>query len=914
MVDFEHAGQVIRRAGSCALLLVLLSSGGFTRRTAAQPICDSLQAQLQELLGERKEAQNEMKDSSCAGTAKAGCVKRIRDLDTQIAKLTKQIKDNSCPTTTVTTTPTKPACCGWTPSRHPRFAIDLNTDNKADLVAIGDDGVWAAQSTGNGGFAAPVFGVGNFGYDQGWRVEKHVRLLANVNGDGRPDVVGFGDAGVWLALAKPTGGFQPPGLVVENFGVNQSWDPAKHVRLLGDINGDHRADIVGFGDAGVWTALANGTGGFTTPGLTLANFGYDQGWRVEKHVRLLADVNGDGRQDLVGFGDDGVWLAIANSTGGFGAANFVLQNFGVHQGWDPAKHARLMADINGDGKADIVAFGDDGVWTALSTGTGFAAPTFVMNNLGYNQGWRVEKHVRLLADVNGDGRRDIVAFGDDGVWLALANTSGGFANAALVIQNFGVNQAWDPSKHVRLMADINGDGKADIVGYGNDGVWTALSNGAGFANPAFVLPDFGYGGAMDVLLSSDQLDDNGFPRNPIWRQPTPDPCQVCPCDEGKTTPQLWNATAGCTIDSLHPNRHTGLGEASYSGIVCAAGGATGLNGLMNYFPVEYEGTVSWGGHSNSVYDDDDYYMTISRPDGALQTAGRDGVHFEFDSEETVDNWDDTNTWWDDFHHHAVDKDDSTASAFVRGKQAIVIGMVALDLEHDDHHSELHPAYAVFVRLPGPTPTHEKVAFFVRNWGNEGFCAPDQEPIPQNTIRVRIRHPWDTGFSISENVWVYGDDENEFKQQTWSYQKVSDGLLLTFSLRDASKKCGFVGDLTIDWGSPAIAATPPPQTTKASASPQEDEDGDEALKAKVEKLDQATRALLYSGLKNLSHHPKALPKRGTAGGAPLPAIASSARVMSDFGATLISVEDPARLAQKDAQHQFVLSFLKAHGIE
>ena len=42
-----------------------------------------------------------------------------------------------------------------------------------------------------------------------------------------------------------------------------------------------------------------------------------------------------------------------------------------------------------------------------------------MNNFGYNAGgWRVEKHPRFLADTTGDGRADIVGFGNAGVWVA----------------------------------------------------------------------------------------------------------------------------------------------------------------------------------------------------------------------------------------------------------------------------------------------------------------------------------------------------------------------------------------------------------------------------------------------------------------------------------------------------------------
>jgi hypothetical protein len=49
-------------------------------------------------------------------------------------------------------------------------------------------------------------------------------------------------------------------------------------------------------------------------------------------------------------------------------------------------------------------------------------------------------------------------------------------------------QDWGPEQ-LRFVTDLTGDGRADIIGFGNDaGSWVAIGNGDGTFQPATFLP------------------------------------------------------------------------------------------------------------------------------------------------------------------------------------------------------------------------------------------------------------------------------------------------------------------------------------------------------------------------------------------------------------------------------------------
>ena len=369
---------------------------------------------------------------------------------------------------------------------------DVNGDGLPDAVGFFDDGVRVALNSKTG--LGPVkLWHSKFGSGSGagnWRSETAPRSLVDVNGDGRADVVGFAGSGVHVALSTGSG-FGASSRWVAGFGADAGWTVQAHPRTLADVTGDGRPDVVGFGSDGVYVAVNTGRS-FAAAAKWYSGFHGGGGWSVGKTPRWIADVNGDGRGDVVGIATGGVYVAL--STGkGFASAKLWTADFGGAKGWTSAKNQRALADMNGDGLLDVVGFSNGGPRVALNTGSGFGSLRGWGGGFSQSDGWRVGHHPRVLADVNGDGRSDIVGFGDDGVHVALSTDTG--AGASRRWSTAFASSGWFNGKFPRSLADVDGDGKADVIGFGSAGVYVAKSTGSGFDAARLQLGAMGAGTA-----------------------------------------------------------------------------------------------------------------------------------------------------------------------------------------------------------------------------------------------------------------------------------------------------------------------------------------------------------------------------------------------------------------------------------
>src|SRR5262249_29070499 len=143
--------------------------------------------------------------------------------------------------------------------------------------------------------------------------------------------------------------------------------------LLGDINADGKADIVRiyYNNGHAYAEVRPSTGdGYGTATANNDIGGWDDAWEY-----FLMDVNGDGKADLVTlYSNNGGRAAVRLSTGsGFPSTNSWNGSVG---GWDPANIHDVPMDVNGDGRDDLVRFWNNGgrcfADVRVSTGLGFS--------------------------------------------------------------------------------------------------------------------------------------------------------------------------------------------------------------------------------------------------------------------------------------------------------------------------------------------------------------------------------------------------------------------------------------------------------------------------------------------------------------------------------------------------------------
>lgn len=385
------------------------------------------------------------------------------------------------------------------------------------LWAQSGSGVSAQQSQAQptrepaGSFRRPIFGSPK-AFDVGAPSARGV-TMADVNGDGKLDLLVAEETGVAVLLGNGDGTFQ----AAVNYGSGGIF---AYSVAVGDVDRDGKPDLVvanfclygsdcpSEGGGGVGVLLGNGDGTFG-PVVT-----YDVN-NLENFSVVLADLNGDGNLDVVvgsgGCSDASLGCAAGQISVllGYGDGTFGQPTF-----YDPGglyTESVVVADVNGDGKPDVLAAschvihyvecGGARVAELLGNGDGTFQPAVFYDAGGGGAG------SLALADVNGDSKLDLLVGNGRGVAELLGNGDGSFQMKAIQLSNV---PSW------LAVGDVNGDGKIDLVlDYGCAELCSLSELGAvgvalGNADETFQSQSiYRSGGVLSLYLTVGDLNGDG---------------------------------------------------------------------------------------------------------------------------------------------------------------------------------------------------------------------------------------------------------------------------------------------------------------------------------------------------------------------------------------------------------------------
>jgi hypothetical protein len=327
------------------------------------------------------------------------------------------------------------------------IAADFNGDGKLDLASLAytpTNALVIALGNGDGTFQTPVqYPTGNAPYGL---------VAADFNGDGKLDVavVNKSDNTISIFLGNGDGTFQV---------AKTSATGASPVSVAtGDFNGDGKLDLAVNVGGIIAILLGNGDGTFQAP----TDYEPGQGEGAAVDAMAVGDFNSDGKLDIAlacysDFEGAFLFILIGNGDGTFQVSS------GVSMGSGPGTPQMRTADLNGDGKLDLI----------LSSSLQFVGISVLLGNGDgtFRQGGGADIGDQTLefvvGDFNADGKLDLAASAftnsGNGVGIALGNGDGTFQNATIFPTAPPGCDEGDCISEALVAGDFNGDGQTDLA-------------------------------------------------------------------------------------------------------------------------------------------------------------------------------------------------------------------------------------------------------------------------------------------------------------------------------------------------------------------------------------------------------------------------------------------------------------------
>ena len=297
--------------------------------------------------------------------------------------------------------------------------------------------------------------------------------VGDLDGDGKPDLVvvnsGDGTVGIYRNLSTngtlASASFAPPVILTLTGGANSLGRA-----VLADLDGDGRLDILigGFNTSHI-SIFQN----FSSPGsLGTNSFGAEVDIPAgnSPFAIAVADLDGDGRPDLVTANQQDNTVSVLRNIGSGGTISTGSFAAPVNFATGPAPWVVFIADLDGDGKPDVVSLNQSDPNHKISLlrnlGTGsISSNSFApaVDLAGADPG-----EALTVGDVDGDGKLDLVAGSYvNGTFAVYRNTS---APGSLGTNSFAPPVSFDVGARVHTVA------LGDLVTGTASPIWRWLPN------------------------------------------------------------------------------------------------------------------------------------------------------------------------------------------------------------------------------------------------------------------------------------------------------------------------------------------------------------------------------------------------------------------------------------------------------